>query len=46
MTQARLTCLSVMSLEHDILRQPDFDKLTSDFANKKVLKVSAFNKPN
>ena len=39
MTQERLNHLTLMSSEHDILRQINFDELINDFASRKARKV-------
>jgi len=36
MTQERLNYLTLMSIEHDILRQNNFDDVINDFANAKA----------
>ena len=36
----RVTHLSLMSIEYDILRETDFDDLITDFAQRKGRKVS------
>ena len=40
MTNERVTHLSLMSIEYDILRETDFDDLITDFAQRKGRKVS------
>ena len=40
MTNERVTHLSLMSIECDILRDTDFDDLITDFAQRKGRKVS------
>ena len=40
MTNERVTHLSPMSIEYDILRDTDFDDLITDFAQRKGRKVS------
>ena len=40
MTKERVTHLSLMSIEYDILRETDFDDLITDFAQRKGRKVS------
>ena len=40
MTNERVTHLSLMSIEYDILRDTDFDDLITDFAQRKGRKVS------
>ena len=40
MTNERVTYLSLMSIEYDILRETDFDDLITDFAQRKGRKVS------
>ena len=40
MTNERVTHLSLMSIEYDILRETDFDYLITDFAQRKGRKVS------
>ena len=40
MTNERVTNISLMSLEYDILRETDFDDLITDFAQRKGRKVS------
>ena len=37
-TNERVTHLSLMSIEYDILRETDFDDLITDFAQRKVEK--------
>ena len=39
-TNERVTHLSLMSIEYDILRETDFDDLITDFAQRKGRKVS------
>ena len=39
MTQERLSCVIVMSIEHDILRQIDIDELVRDFGSRNARKV-------
>jgi len=39
MTNERLSYLTIMSIEYDILRQIDFTKLIKDFAKAKSRKV-------
>ena len=39
MTKERVTHLSLMSIEYDILRETDFDDLITDFAQRKGRKV-------
>ena len=43
MTNERVTHLSLMSIEYDILRETDFDDLITDFAQRKGRKVSGSN---
>ena len=40
MTNERVTHISLMSIEYDILRETDFDDLITDFAQRKSRKVS------
>ena len=40
MTKERVTHISLMSIEYDILRETDFDDLIIDFAQRKGRKVS------
>ena len=40
MTNKRVTHISLMSIEYDILRETDFDDLITDFALRKGRKVS------
>ena len=40
MTNERVTHLSLMSIEYDILRETDFDDLITDFAQRKCTKVA------
>ena len=40
MTNERVTHLSLMSIEYDILRETDFADLITDFAQRKGRKVS------
>ena len=40
MTNERVTHLSLMSIEYDILCETDFDDLITDFAQRKCRKVS------
>ena len=40
MTNERVTHLSLMSIEYDILRETDFDDLITDFAQRKGRIVS------
>ena len=40
MTNERVTHLSLMSIEYDILRETDLDDLITDFAQRKGRKVS------
>ena len=40
LTNARVTHLSLTSIEYDILRETDFDDLITDFAQRKGRKVS------
>jgi len=40
MANERLSHLTLMSIEYDILRQSDFTKLIKDFAKAKSRKVS------
>jgi len=39
MTQERLNGLKVISIEHDIVRQINFDDVINDFVNAKARKV-------
>ena len=39
MTQERLNCLTVVSIEHDMLRQIGFDELVHDLGSRKARKV-------
>ena len=39
MTNERVTHLSLMSIEYDILHETDFDDLITDFAQRKGRKV-------
>ena len=40
MSHDRLSNLAVMSIEHDILRELDFNDIIDEFASRKARKVS------